>query len=224
MTGPSARGWFARQRTERTRREPWQVANRARRTNAATDTRATSLRPDADNHGEPVAVDKDRPSGGGPYAVRPSLPAATTDRDEPGPERRNESFPGPPDLSNLRVLVVDDEADARELLEFVLTRFRADVHTAASAAEALAILDTFVPDVLLSDISMPGMDGFEFIASVRRRSPERGGDVPAVAVTACARAEDRTRALDSGFQRHVPKPVDALEILGVVASLAAPPR
>lgn len=128
------------------------------------------------------------------------------------------------DLSHLTVLVVDDERDARELLEFVFTRVHAAVRTAASAAEALALLDALVPDVLVSDISMPDMDGFDFIRCVRRRSPEHGGQVPAVAVTACARAEDRARAIASGFQRHVPKPVDVAELVDIVASLAGPRR
>lgn len=171
-----------------------------------------------------VAVHKERRSGSEAHAPRASRSVTVADRREPEAFQNSEPLTGPPDLSHVRVLVVDDEADARELLEFVLTRFHADVQTAASAAEALKILDTFVPDVLLSDISMPGMDGFEFITLVRRRPTVRGGRVPAVAVSACARAEDRTRALDSGFQRHVPKPVDALEILGIVAALAPPPR
>lgn len=172
--------------------------------------------------GESVAVLVDPPHADDRWMVRAARPVAASPRAAPAPARDVDPLAAsPPDLSNVRVLVVDDEADARELLAFVLTRFHADVHTAASAAEALTMLDTFVPDVLLSDIGMPGMDGFAFIASVRRRPPERGGRVPAVAVTACARVEDRSRALDSGFQGHVPKPIDAVEILGIVAALAS---
>lgn len=153
-----------------------------------------------------------------------ATPRSPDRRGAPRASRVAGRLPRPPDLSHLTVLVVDDEADARELLRFVLQAARADVHTAASGAEALALLDSCAPDVLLSDLTMPGMDGFEFIAAVRRRPPERGGRVPAVAVTACARADDRLRALGSGFQLHVPKPVDTAALLRIVAFLALPPR
>jgi CheY-like chemotaxis protein len=164
----------------------------------------------------------DRPKRRGPRTLRSSRPSPAPRPGTPAPARQPDASAGLPDLSHLKILIVDDEADARELLQFVLTRFHADVHTAASAAEALAILDSFLPDVLLSDIGMPGMDGCEFIRAVRQRPPERGGHVPAAAVTASARIEDRSRALGSGFQVHVPKPVDVVDLLGVVTALASP--
>jgi CheY-like chemotaxis protein len=111
-------------------------------------------------------------------------------------------------LRGLRVLVVDDEPDTREMLTMVLSQCQAEVTTAASAREAMEILPTLRPDVLISDIGMPGEDGYALIRQVRALPPEQGGGVPAVALTAFARSEDRTLALVSGFQMHIPKPVD----------------
>ena len=95
----------------------------------------------------------------------------------------------------------------------------AEVKTAASAAEAMEILPTLRPSVLISDIGMPDKDGYEFIRDVRALGAERGGDVPAVALTAFARTEDRRRALMAGYQSHVVKPIDAGELMAVVAML-----
>ena len=130
------------------------------------------------------------------------------------------AFDCPPVLENLRVLVVDDEADARELLTAVLTLCKAEVLTVATAAEALTALERHRPDVLVSDIGMPEVDGFELIRKVRALPREKGGRVPAVALTAYARVEDRMRALSAGYQMHVPKPVEPAELVTVISSLA----
>jgi PAS domain S-box-containing protein len=122
-------------------------------------------------------------------------------------------------LNGLQILVVEDEKDSREMVAFVLEQCRAEVRMAASAAEALDILDKWQPDVLISDISMPEMDGYELIRRVRNRAPEQGGRIPAVALTAYARSEDRTRAISTGFQMHIPKPVDPAELITIIASL-----
>ena len=124
------------------------------------------------------------------------------------------------DLKGVRVLVVDDEADARQLLKAVLERSGADLRIAASSKEALDILNEWRPDVLVSDIGMPGDDGYELIRQVRSRSHNEGGGIPAAALTAYATAEDRLRVLTAGFQIHVAKPVEPLELIAVVASLA----
>jgi PAS domain S-box-containing protein len=123
-------------------------------------------------------------------------------------------------LKGIRVLVVDDEPDARETLQQILEHCDGEVRVADSAAEALRMLEDWRPDVLLSDIGMPGEDGYELIRRVRQLPPERGGRTPAAALTAFARAEDRRRALLAGFQMHVAKPVDIQELAAVVASLA----
>ena len=124
------------------------------------------------------------------------------------------------DLHGLRVLVVDDEPDTRELIQQLLSECRAEVHTAASAAEALALLQTLRPDLLLSDIGMPVCDGYQLIRDIRKLPPEQGGKTPAIALTAFARSEDRTRAMLAGYQVHVAKPIEPQELVATVASLA----
>ncbi|HZG52166.1 MAG TPA: hybrid sensor histidine kinase/response regulator, partial [Pyrinomonadaceae bacterium] len=126
----------------------------------------------------------------------------------------------PPELEGLRVLLVEDEPDAREMLVAVLKQCRADVRAVANAADALLELEVWRPEVLISDIEMPGEDGYTLIRKIRALTPERGGKIPAAALTAYARAEDRMRALLAGFQLHVPKPVEPAELAAVVASLA----
>jgi len=128
--------------------------------------------------------------------------------------------PSPWRLRDLRVLVVDDEADARDLLGLILTSYGAEVRDCASAAEALQMLDEWQPDALVSDIGMPVEDGYELMRRVRARAPEGGGLVPALALTAYARVEDARRALEAGYQAHVPKPVTPDELAVVVANLA----
>lgn len=128
-----------------------------------------------------------------------------------------------PRLNGVKVLVVDDETDARELLATLLQQSGAQVMAAASAREALAIIRQCSteqrPDVLVSDIGMPEEDGYMLIQQIRALAPEQGGRIPAIALTAYARTEDRIRALASGFQSHVPKPVEPAEFITVVANL-----
>jgi signal transduction histidine kinase/CheY-like chemotaxis protein len=132
----------------------------------------------------------------------------------PSPLAPSTAIPG------LRVLVVDDEPDTLETVQTILGKCGAEVRTAASANDALAALDDWLPDVVISDIGMPDQDGYELIRHVRERPAARGGLVPAIALTAYARIEDRLKALAAGFQMHVPKPVDPAELVAVVASLA----
>jgi PAS domain S-box-containing protein len=158
-------------------------------------------------------------------AMQPAEPPAAERL--PGPTAAAGPAPGngfhlecPPELSGLRVLVVEDDADSRELLIAVLRQCGAEVLAVPRSAEALGALDTWRPDVLISDIEMPDEDGYTFIRKVRARAAERGGQIPAAALTAYARSEDRMRALAAGFQIHVPKPVEPAELVTVVASLA----
>ncbi len=130
------------------------------------------------------------------------------------------SFEGLPSLQGLKVLVVDDEADTRELIREVLKECGSEVITSRSAEEALAALEEHKPDILISDLGMPDEDGYSLISKIRALPDERGGQSPAAALTAYARAEDRMRVLRSGFQFHLPKPVDSAELVTVVASLA----
>ena len=122
-------------------------------------------------------------------------------------------------LDGIHVLVVDDQPDARILLSVVLEGYGARVTTVASAPEAFAALQEQRPDVLLSDIGMPGEDGHSLIRRVRALPPEQGGHIPAAALTAFAREEDRNTALRAGFQNHLPKPVNPEELAAVVERL-----
>src|SRR6185436_10639765 len=124
-----------------------------------------------------------------------------------------------PSLEGLRLLVVDDEADFRDLVTVMLGRYGAVVKTAASAAEALVYIENWNPDVLLADIGMRDEDGYGFIRKVRALSSERGGSTPALALTAYTREDDRLRALSAGYQIHLAKPITGPELAAAVANL-----
>jgi CheY-like chemotaxis protein len=143
--------------------------------------------------------------------AEPDRPASGAPKPESG-EQENTL------LAGLRILVVDDEMDARKLVERVLTGCQATVLLADSAASARRIVDRERPDVLISDIGMPGEDGYDLIRKIRSRYS--GKELPAAALTAFARSEDRRRAMLAGFQTHVSKPVDPDELIAVVATLA----
>lgn len=130
------------------------------------------------------------------------------------------SFECPPELKQLRILVVDDEKDTRELVRFVIEQCDAQVDTAANAAEALAALERHPYDLLVSDIGMPETDGYALIRRVRELSPTQNGRVPALALTAYARGDDRTKALKAGFNMHLAKPIAPGELLVVLATMA----
>ena len=122
-------------------------------------------------------------------------------------------------LDGLRILVVDDESDTRELLRQGLEYCGAKVRVAASAAEALQALTGSYPDILISDIGMPQVDGYELIRQIRQRPKEHGGKVPAIALTAYTRTEDRLQAMRAGYDMHVPKPVELAELVAVAATV-----
>jgi protein-histidine pros-kinase len=161
-------------------------------------------------HGGTVAAES---AGEGRGAtVRIELPASRHLPAPPrGPRHTHENLHG------VHVLVVDDRADERELLAAILERHGARVSTADSARAALQILGDARPDVLISDIAMPDEDGYVLLRRVRGLAPAQGGGVPAVAVTAHARAEDRDRALAAGFQSYVAKPIDRARLLQAIA-------
>jgi CheY-like chemotaxis protein len=125
-----------------------------------------------------------------------------------------------PYLRNVHVLAVDDEADALNLVSAVLQAAGARVSTARSATDALSSLDAEVPDVVVADLGMPHVDGFQFIDRVRRHRNARVREVPAAALRAYARPEDRMKALRAGFQIHLAKPVDPAELVTTIAALA----
>jgi len=174
-------------------------------------------------HGGSVRVQS--PGQGQGTTVTVTLPLAIVHRDARPREHPRTAGTAAPmvhasELAGLRVLVVDDQPDARDLIARVLGDCAAVVLTAASAEEAVALVEVERPDVLVSDIGMPDTDGYELLRRVRALGPERGGKVPAIALTAFARSEDRTRTLRAGFLVHVSKPVDASELIATIASVA----
>jgi CheY-like chemotaxis protein len=140
---------------------------------------------------------------------------------EPRQRRPTAALPAapPPGLDGLRVLVVDDDADSRELLRAVLGGLGAVVTEASSVHEALEMLRGQWPDVMVADIGMPDQDGYELIGRVRRLEGEEGKRLPVVAVTAYAREHDRVRVLDAGFDSYLPKPVEPPAVARLVGEL-----
>ena len=123
------------------------------------------------------------------------------------------------ELFGLKILVVDDDKDTRELLEWVLTRAGAQVVAAESAKAAMAALEKEQPHILVSDIAMPEEDGLSLMRRIRALPREKGGRIPAVALTAHSMVQDRLQSLRAGFQSHVPKPVVPEELVEVVTSI-----
>jgi CheY-like chemotaxis protein len=119
----------------------------------------------------------------------------------------------------MRVLVVEDHDDTREFVATVLGQYGAEVTMASSSQTALAAFERAKPHLLVSDIAMPGEHGYSLIQSVRARSPEQGGRIPALALTAYVRQEDHERALAAGYDRHLAKPIDPIDLASVVAEL-----
>jgi hypothetical protein len=115
--------------------------------------------------------------------------------------------------------VVDDEPDAREVVSLILVQAGAQVTSAASVGQAIDLIDQWQPDVLISDIGMPGEDGYDLIRQVRARSSDRRGEIPAIALTALGRTQDRLKVLSAGYQMHVPKPIEPIELVTVIASV-----
>ncbi len=124
-----------------------------------------------------------------------------------------------PGLNGVKVLVVDDDADTREYIAFLLEQYEANVKVVVSAQEALEALTQFQPDILLSDIGMSNMDGYMLMRQVRNLPPELGGQIPAIALTAYAGEINYQQALSSGFQKHLSKPVEPAELIAAIASL-----
>jgi PAS domain S-box-containing protein len=150
---------------------------------------------------------------------RKGFNAAEAESARPG--AKNRASAGLTSLAGVRVLIVDDVADARELLTMILNRAGAEAAAVASAAEALKALQRTRVDLLVSDIGMAEEDGYALIRKVRKLAPEEGGTIPALAVTANARAEDRARALAAGFQLHMAKPIDPAELTAVIAQMVS---
>jgi CheY-like chemotaxis protein len=171
-------------------------------------------------HGGTVMATSNGEGKGATFTVRVPVAPARGDQAGAVPLQGSLSDAGElPVLTGVRVLVVDNEADARALVATVLERCGAHVTTVSSAPEAIRRISEERPDVLVSDIAMPGQDGYDLIRELRRL--ERiGPPIPAAALTAFATATDRARALLAGYQAHLPKPVEPSELAAVVAALA----
>ena len=181
-----------------------------------------------EQHGGTVRVDSEGEQKGASFTLE--LPAANRQTQSSRPDRAPYMPPSPlasdikvRDLSRVKVLVVDDEPDARDLINRILSDCHAIVRTAASASQALDAIREDIPDVLVSDLGMPDVDGFELLARVQALGPQHGGAIPAVALTAFARSEDRLKALEAGFRAHISKPVEPSELIATVASMVARP-
>jgi PAS domain S-box-containing protein len=175
-------------------------------------------------HGGTVDAHSEGENLGATFTVRLPIKAVQSDRRHTTPtaERNvmDHVLPGVrPDLHGLTVLVVEDEHETRDLLKTLMSQAGAQTVTAVSVVEALAVFVQHRPDIIICDIGLPAEDGYSFIRQIRSRSASAGGRIPAVALTAFARAEDRTRALLAGFQSHLAKPAEPIELLAVVAAL-----
>jgi len=177
-----------------------------------------------DAHGGSVHAESPGPGRGAVFTVKLPLMMARTAGEV---ERRHPMVSVGtidvelPRLDGLRILIVDDEPDSNDAVGSLLASCGADVRAAASAAAARDVLSAWTPDVLVSDVGMPGEDGYAFIAALRADATDVA-QIPAVALTAYASREDKVRLLSAGFQAHVPKPLDAAELVAVIASLGRP--
>jgi signal transduction histidine kinase/CheY-like chemotaxis protein len=180
-----------------------------------------------EQHGGTVRVESAGEGKGASFTIE--LPLANAQAARPRGGRSAMPLPTPAtqdmtlrDLSGVEMLVVDDYRDARELMTRILTDCNAHVRTAASAREGFEAFQAARPDILISDLGMPDNDGFELLSWVRALGREQGGNVPAIALTAFARSEDRLRALEAGFSAHISKPVEASELISAVAGIVGP--
>ncbi|MGI0488746.1 response regulator [Pantanalinema rosaneae CENA516] len=168
-------------------------------------------------HGGSVHVYSAGEGQGATFTVRLPLMPTVVKTETP-----TSTLPSRLDFNQLQVLVVDDDKDMRELMQCILEQQGLQVRVAASASEALVMFDRQPPDLLISDIGMPEIDGYTLARQIRQRSPDQGGLVPAIALTAYAGEYDQQQALKAGFQQHVPKPVEPETLVRTIATLLEP--
>jgi CheY-like chemotaxis protein len=174
-------------------------------------------------HGGTIRAESEGSGKGATFSVRLLQSPSAGARFDIAEERRrsepSEQATTTVDLTGLQILTVDDDPDALTLMREVLEAAGATVIGADSARAALSVLDGLTPHAIVSDLGMPGMDGFELLAELRQSPVESRRNIPAAALTAYARSEDRTRSLESGFQMHLSKPIDPRELVAAVRAL-----
>jgi len=202
----------------------WQADSSITRTQGGLGLGLAVVRHLVELHGGAVRAESAGEGLGATFTV--TLPllssplALSVDNSGPRPPVGVEDPAGGLRCYGLKVLVVDDDEDTCEILGVILEQAGAEVRMCVSATQALTAMDSWVPDILVSDIAMPGEDGYTLIRKVRARKTEVGGAVPAVALSAYGRDEDRTKALSAGFQVHVGKPVAPSRLIDIVATMA----
>jgi CheY-like chemotaxis protein len=202
----------------------WQADASSSRSHGGLGLGLAIVRHLTEAHGGSVVAANREGASGAVFTVRLPLPAVVAGTPalapRPGPSATEDAWLAPPpSLAGVRIVAVDDERDARELMRAVFAQSGATVFVAASAREAAALLIKERPDVLVADVGMPGEDGYTLIARIRTLPADEGGNTPALALTAFARGEDRAEALRSGFDVHVPKPVEPVDLIVAVRDL-----
>ena len=176
----------------------------------------------AELHGGSVHAASEGEDKGSTFTLTLPLSLVAKTPQETTHEKTNENNPNKdfnPGLDGVRVLIVDDDVDTCEMLNYVLNQWGAVAKASTSVSEAFASLNDWKPDVLLTDINMPGEDGYSLISRLRSLTPEKGASIPAIALTAMARPEDSEQALSAGFHLHLSKPINIEELAGAIVNL-----
>jgi CheY-like chemotaxis protein len=172
-------------------------------------------------HGGAIRADSAGIGQGATFTITLPVSAAARAEDQsPSEMQANGSVQPSDSLAGIRILVVEDEPDTREFLDRFLRGYRADVVVAESAKEALSRISEDGVDIVVSDIGLPQVDGYDLMHRIRRLPANAGGAIPAIALTAYARSEDRTRAFRAGYQAHLAKPIEPAELVATIASFA----
>ena len=172
-----------------------------------------------ERHGGSIRAESEGPGKGATFTISlPSLPKMPIIQ-KPPQRYTAHSLQSLPELSGVRILVVDDEADTKEAITAVLGTCHANVQSVSSAREALQVIQDQIPDLVLCDLGMPGEDGYSFISKLRNLDPSKGGNVKAIALTAFARESDLNEVFRAGFQAHIAKPVDIMTLTHTIANL-----